>query len=78
MENNKREINNMKEKETPWAKLHILQCDIDYYLQDVNSKEIVPAKHGLDMIFKHISRELQDVKDVLLKEQAEREINKGN
>lgn len=49
-----------------WDKLHSLDCDIDYLLQERDSKpEQVKAKHAWDMILLHILRELRDCKDML-------------
>lgn len=53
------------DKRKAWGIAHFLQCDIEYYLGEVNSKNIVLPKHALDMILKHIHRELDDIKILL-------------
>jgi len=47
-----------------WHKAHDLQCDIGYMLSEINSKPMVFSKHMLEMVFKHINRELDDIKDL--------------
>lgn len=56
----------MKTVKEIWDKLHSLGCDIDYLLQERDSKpEQVKAKHAWDIILLHILREIKDCKDVL-------------
>lgn len=48
------------------GKAHRLQCDLDYLLQERDSKpERVNAKHAWDMILRHSIRELQDIKELV-------------
>ena len=52
--------------ETTWGKVHRLQCDLDYLLQERDSKpEQVNAKHAWDMILRYSIRELQDIKELV-------------
>lgn len=52
--------------EKTWAKAHRLQCDLDYLLQERDSKpEQVNAKHAWDMILRYSIRELQDIKELV-------------
>lgn len=52
--------------EKTWGKAHRLQCDLDYLLQERDSKpEQVNAKHAWDMILRHSIRELQDIKELV-------------
>lgn len=52
--------------EKTWGKVHRLQCDLDYLLQERDSKpEQVNAKHAWDMILLHSIRELQDIKELV-------------
>ena len=61
-----------KEVKEMWDKLHSLDCDIDYLLQERDSKpEQVKAKHAWDMILSYILREIKDVKQ-LVKVELER------
>jgi hypothetical protein len=47
-------------------KIHSLWSSIEYLINERDSKpETVQAKHAWDMILKHISRELLDVKEML-------------
>ena len=53
-----------------WNKLHNLMCDLDYFIQERDSRpETVNSKHAWDMILGYILREIKDVKE-LLKEGA--------
>lgn len=55
--------------EKTWAKAHRLQCDLDYLLQERDSKpEQVNAKHAWDMILRYSVRELQDIKELITKD----------
>ena len=47
-----------------WGIAHSLETEIDYYLQETNSKNIVPTKHGLDMMLKHILSEIAHIKEM--------------
>lgn len=49
-----------------WHIAHGLQCDIDYYLSETNSKRVDLPKHALDMMLKHIHRELDDILVLLM------------
>lgn len=52
--------------EKTWEKVHRLQCDLDYLLQERDSKsEQVNAKHAWDMILRYSIRELQDIKELV-------------
>lgn len=52
--------------EKAWEKAYRLQCDLDYLLQERDSKpEQVNAKHAWDMILRHSIRELQDIKELV-------------
>ena len=53
--------------EDAWNKLHHIQCQLEYYLQETNSTRITPTKHMLDMVFEHLETQIQIVKDVLKK-----------
>ncbi len=48
-----------------WSILHSLETDLQYYMDETNSKNIVPPKHALDMMLKHVLRELYDTKQYL-------------
>lgn len=49
-----------------WDKLHSLDCDIDYLMQERDSKpEQVKAKHAWDMILLYILREIRDCKKMV-------------
>jgi hypothetical protein len=48
-------------------------CDIEYYLQETNSKSIVPTKHALDMMLKHIHREIHDSRSLIVQQKEKEE-----
>ena len=50
--------------QTPWQVAHSLQCDVEYYLSETDSKHIELPKHALDMMLKYIAIELQRIKDL--------------
>jgi hypothetical protein len=55
-----------KERSDTWNKVHRLWSELDYFIQERDSKcETVMAKHAWDMILKHLRRELADVKEML-------------
>ena len=55
-----------QERSQAWHKIHALWSEIDYFMQERDSKgETVNAKHAWDMIIKHIRRELADTKEIL-------------
>jgi len=60
------------EKKDAWSIAHTLQSDIEYLLAETNSKEIQYPKHALDMMFKHIQRQLEDIKAAILAEREAR------
>ena len=51
--------------------LHTLQCDVEYYLHETDSKNTVPTKHGLDMMLKHIHREIWEAKNLIHETKAQ-------
>lgn len=55
--------------EKAWEKAHRLQCDLDYLLQERDSKpEQVNAKHAWDMILQYAILQLQDIKELSTKD----------
>lgn len=49
-----------------WDKLHSLECDLAYLLDERDSKpETVNSKHAWDMILGYVMREVNDVKEYL-------------
>ena len=49
-----------------WSIAHGLQCDVEYYLHETNSRRIELPKHALDMMLKHMHRELDDILVLLM------------
>lgn len=57
----------MKSNQEVWSKLHSLECNVSYFLEERHSRpETVNSKHAWDMILMHIKRELSDTKDMLM------------
>lgn len=56
------------DKQSAWDVLNSLQSDLDYFLQDTDSKgnQELP-KHALDMMIKRTVCELQRAKDKIFK-----------
>jgi hypothetical protein len=48
-----------------WNTLHTIQCNIEYYLQETNSQQIILPKHALDMIFNYILIKIHESKDLI-------------
>lgn len=48
-----------------WDILHSLQCNVEYYLIETNSKAVELPKHALDMMLLYMHRELSDAKALL-------------
>ena len=53
-----------------WGIANGLQCDLDYLLSETNSKgpSAYGSKHMIDMMLKHIHRELDDILVLLMDE----------
>ena len=49
-----------------WTIAHGLQSDIDLYLSETNSRPVNLPKHALDMMLKHMHRELDDILVILM------------
>ena len=50
-----------------WNELHSIQCDLEYFLQDVNSTNIVMPKHALDMMIKYTVIKIKTAKSLCVK-----------
>lgn len=60
-----------------WTIAHSLQSDIDLYLSETNSRPVNLPKHALEMMLKHMHRELDDIL-VLLMDDKDNEDNEND